>query len=84
MRTAIVAALLLGVSVGVASAADPDISQMNPAVMKGLIPDQIPWQVTPGLDTAFLYGNPNQPGFYVLMYRWKPGNSSRPRWRKPT
>jgi len=80
MRTTVIAALLLSVSVRVANAADPNISQMSLEVMKVLIPDQIPWQVTPGLDTAFLYGNPNQPGFYVLMYRWKPGNSSRPHY----
>jgi hypothetical protein len=80
MRRAILAGLAFSAAAGCAFAAGtgPDLSQMNPAVMKGLIPDQIPWQVTPGLDTAFLYGNPNQPGFYVLMYRWKPGNSSRP------
>ena len=33
--------------------------------------------MTPAVDTAFLYGNPNQPGFYVLMFKWKPGNASR-------
>jgi quercetin dioxygenase-like cupin family protein len=82
MRRAIVAGLALSVAGGIAFAADsvPDLSHMNPAVMKGLIPDQIPWQVTPGLDTAFLYGDPSKPGFYVLMYRWKPGNSSHPHY----
>ena len=77
MKNAVIALLVLGASAGFARA-DGELSKMNPAVMKGLIPDQIPWQVTPGLDTAFLYGNPNESGFYVLMYRWKPGNSSRP------
>ena len=82
MRRALVAGLALSVAGGIAFAAEttPDLSQMNPAVMKGLIPDQIPWQVTPGLDTAYLYGDPSKPGFYVLMYRWKPGNSSHPHY----
>jgi quercetin dioxygenase-like cupin family protein len=82
MKNSIVAGLVLSISAGAALAASgaPDLSQMNPAVMKGMLPDQIPWQVTPGLDTAYLYGNPAQPGFYVLMYRWKPGNSSHPHY----
>ena len=82
MRGSVIAGLALSAAVSCAFAAgtSPELSQMNPAVMKGLLPDQIPWQVTPGLDTAFLYGNPALPGFYVLMYRWKRGNSSHPHY----
>ncbi len=82
MRRSLIAGLILSATAGgaVAAATGPELSQMNPEVMKGLLPDQIPWQVTPGLDTAYLYGNPSQPGFYVLMYRWKPGNSSHPHY----
>ena len=82
MHRSMFAGIALSLVGGCVLAAAPprDISEMNPAVMKGLLPEQIPWQVTPGLDTAFLYGNPNQPGFYVLMYRWKPGNSSHPHY----
>ena len=84
MMKRIVTALLLCGSVGIVFAADkasaPDISTLNPAVLKYVLPDKIPWQVTPGLDTAYLYGNPSKPGFYVLMYRWKPGNFSHPHY----
>ena len=37
MRKVIIAASMLAISAGVADAADPTISDMNPAVMKGLI-----------------------------------------------
>lgn len=82
MRHSLFAGIALSLIGGCVLAATPprDVTEMNPAVMKGLLPDQIPWQVTAGLDTAYLYGNPNQPGFYVLMYRWKPGNSSHPHY----
>jgi hypothetical protein len=29
-------------------------------------------------DTAILYGDPAKPGLYVVRYRWKAGNMSRP------
>ena len=82
MRTPVVAAAVVSATIGcgAATAADPDFSSLNPDVMKYVLPDKINWQVTPGLDTAFLYGNPNQPGFYVLMFKWKPGNSSHPHY----
>ena len=83
MRRSIVAALVISATAGfgvAAGAADIDVSKLDPNVMKYVLPDKITWQVTPGLDTAFLYGNPSQPGFYVLMFKWKPGNSSHPHY----
>ncbi len=80
MRKSVVIAAALLASAGVVNAADRDVTTLDPNVMKYTLPDKIPWQVTPGLDTAFLYGNPNQPGFYVLLFKWKPGNSSRPHY----
>jgi hypothetical protein len=83
MRKSIVASLVISTTAGfgfTAGAAGVDISTLDPAVLKYVLPDKITWQVTPGLDTAFLYGNPNQPGFYVLMFKWKPGNSSHPHY----
>ena len=77
----IAAAVLASAGLGYAAPSSaPDISTLDPAVLKYTLPDKIPWQVTPGLDTAFLYGNPSQPGFYVLLFKWKPGNSSRPHY----
>ena len=82
MRRSILAALALAGFAGAAWAAEtgPDISTLSPNVLKYIPPGEIPWHVTPGLDTAFLYGDPSKPGFYVLMYRWKPGNASRPHY----
>jgi quercetin dioxygenase-like cupin family protein len=81
MKRSVAAGLALAVSMGVASAAPaPDLSTMDPAVMKGILPDKIPWEVTPGLDTAYLYGHPSKPGFYVLLFKWKPGNASHPHY----
>ena len=78
MKRIIAASLALAASFGVAAAAE--LSAMDPAVMKSILPANIPWEVTPALDTAYIYGHPSQPGFYVLMYRWKPGNASRPHY----
>ena len=83
MRAPIAAAVVVSATVSFAAAAgaaDPDISTFNPEVMKSILPDKIPWQVSPGVDTAFLYGHPDQPGFYVLMFKWKPGNASQPHY----
>jgi quercetin dioxygenase-like cupin family protein len=85
MRKTIIIGVALSATAGIAYAAGaalsgPDISTLNPAVMKYVLPDKIPWEVTPGLDTAYLYGHPSKPGFYVLMFKWKPGNSSHPHY----
>jgi hypothetical protein len=82
MRKIVVPILLTAVagSAFAAAPSTPDISTFNPAVMKAILPDKIPWEVTPGLDTAYIYGHPSKPGFYVLMYRWKPGNASHPHY----
>lgn len=83
MKRTIAACVLLAASVGLAAAAPAparDIASLDPEVMKSLIPDNIPWEVTPGLDTAYLYGHPSKPGFYVLLFKWKPGNASHPHY----
>ena len=56
MRKAIVGAAIVSASIGCggALAADPDISQLNPNVMKYVLPDKINWQAGQGVDTAFL------------------------------
>ena len=84
MRKTIITTLALAASIGVGYAAGaasvPDLSSLNPAALSYVLPANIPWKETPGLDTAVLYGDPNKPGFYVLMYRWKPGNFSHPHY----
>jgi hypothetical protein len=84
MKKAILTTLVLAASIGIAYAAGaasaPDLSTLNPAALTYVLPQNIPWKETPGLDTAVLYGDPAKPGFYVLMYRWKPGNFSHPHY----
>ena len=84
MKKAIITTLALAASIGVGYAAGvasvPDLSSLNAAALNYVLPENIPWKETPGLDTAVLFGDPNKPGFYVLMYRWKPGNFSHPHY----
>jgi quercetin dioxygenase-like cupin family protein len=54
--------------------------QLNPKAIAIKLPDQIPWKRNSAgtNETAVLYGDPDKPGFYVLMFKWLPGNMSRP------
>jgi quercetin dioxygenase-like cupin family protein len=79
MRTAIVAAL----AAAAASAPLPDLSSLNPAALKALVPEKVEWKAAAGIggtETAVLVGDPDKPGFYVVMNRFHPGNFSRPHY----
>ena len=56
--------------------------QLNPKAITIKLPDQIPWKRSAAgtNETAVLYGDPAKPGPYVLMFKWLPGNMSRPHW----
>ena len=56
--------------------------QLNPKAIAIKLPDQIPWKRSAAgtNETAVLYGDPDKPGPYVLMFKWLPGNMSRPHW----
>jgi len=56
--------------------------QLNPKAISIKLPDQIPWKRNSAgtNETAVLYGDPDKPGFYVLMFKWLPGQMSRPHW----
>ena len=59
-----------------ASAAD-----LNPAALAYKAPDQLKWRDPTGaapINQAILVGDPEKPGLYVVMNRFKPGNFSRP------
>src|ERR1700674_3564124 len=49
---------------------------LNPKAIAIKLPDQIPWKgnAAAGNETAVLYGDPDKPGFYVLMSKWMPGH----------
>jgi quercetin dioxygenase-like cupin family protein len=72
-----VSALAAGASM--AGAAE---QQLNPKAMTIKLPDQIPWKRnTAGTnEVAVLYGDPAKPGLYVQLFKWLPGNMSRPHW----
>jgi len=50
--------------------------ELNPAAITIKLPDQIPWQApTPaGNQNAVLVGNPDRPGFYIVLTKWLAGN----------
>ena len=56
--------------------------QLNAKAISIKLPDQIPWKRSAAgtNETAVLYGDPDKPGPYVLMFKWLPGNMSRPHW----
>jgi hypothetical protein len=55
--------------------------ELNPAAITYKMPEQIPWQpVTPaGNQNAVLVGDPDKPGFYIVLTKWLAGiHFSRP------
>src|SRR5213596_2625045 len=68
--------LLLLLAAGAAFAAD-----LNPAALVYKSPDQLKWRDptgAAGINQAVLVGDPEKPGLYVVMNRFKPGNFSKP------
>ena len=77
MKTLIAAALAAAAVGGSA----PDISSLDPAALKALIPETIPWKVGPsGNAVAALVGDQSKPGFYVVMNRFQPGTFDHPHY----
>jgi hypothetical protein len=74
------------IAVSVAAAASGTIKAaeqpLNPKAITIKLPDQIPWKRNSAgtNETAVLYGDPDKPGPYVLMFKWLPGQMSRPHW----
>ena len=61
---------------GAAYAAD-----LDPAALAYKSPDQLKWRDptgAAGVNQAVLFGDPEKPGLYIVMNRFKPGNFSRP------
>src|SRR3989449_6575219 len=68
--------LLLLLASAAALAAD-----LNPAALAYKSPDQLKWRDptgAAGINQAVLVGDPEKPGLYVVMNRFKPGNFSKP------
>jgi quercetin dioxygenase-like cupin family protein len=71
----LIAGLVLGASTLFAQAAE-----LNPAAVTIKMPDRLTWRdpESSGTNQAVLQGDPNKPGLYIVMNRFKPGNMSRP------
>ncbi len=56
-------------------------ADLNRAALVYKSPDQLKWRDptgAAGINQAVLVGDPEKPGLYVVMNRFKPGNFSRP------
>ena len=74
------ALVLLGIAVAVplGSAHPPDL---NPAAISIQLPEHIKWVDTPdGKSTAVLYGDPDKPGWYIVLLKWHAHHNSRPHY----
>ena len=72
----LLALLALGpASLGAEGAVAPD-----PKVLSFKLPAQIPWEPVSaaGSQQAVIYGDPNKPGLYVVLYKWLPHHMSKP------
>jgi hypothetical protein len=51
-------------------------AELNPAALAYKLPDQIQWTKPDarGVQTAALVGDPDKPGFYVVLTKWLKGN----------
>jgi predicted metal-dependent enzyme (double-stranded beta helix superfamily) len=81
MKT-MMAAIALSIAAAGPSALSAAEQQLNPKAISITLPDQFQWKPNEaaGNETAVLYGDPDKPGFYVLMFKWLPGHMSRPHW----
>jgi len=79
MRLVATAIVLSLAAPAMSSAAE---QQLNQRAISIKLPDQFVWQRNEGAgnETAVLYGDPEKPGPYVLMFKWLPGHMSRPHW----
>lgn len=88
MKKTIIAVLALAASAGLGYAAGvtgpiPDISTLNPAAIKLMLPKDIKWAPAAGLegtDSFTLFGDPGKEGFYIVLNRFHPGYFSHPHY----
>jgi hypothetical protein len=58
-------------------------ADINPAAIKITPPDKIKWVAGDnGADTATMVGDPDKPGFYVILIRWHAHHMSRPHFHQ--
>ena|ERR1700733_1088143 len=79
---AVAAAIAVSITAAGVSAPNAAEQQLNPKAISIKLPDQIPWKrnAEGTFETAVVYGDPDKTGQYAIMYKWLPGNMSRPHW----
>lgn len=54
-------------------------ADLDPRAISIKLPDEIHWVANPGgSETAVLFGDPAQPGLYVVLNKWKAHRNSKP------
>lgn len=54
-------------------------AELDPKAIAIKLPEQINWVANPsGSESAVLVGDPNQPGLYVVLNKWKAHHTSKP------
>jgi quercetin dioxygenase-like cupin family protein len=81
-RRLVAAAIALSVAAAASGAVRAAEQPLNPKAISIKLPDQIPWKRNAAgtNEVAVLVGDPSKPGLYVQMFKWLPGNMSRPHW----
>ena len=80
-RPEMILKLHIGLFALLLAAAGASAADLNPAALAYKSPDQLKWRDPTGgagINQAVLVGDPEKPGLYVVMNRFKPGNFSRP------
>ena len=76
LRSWWLAGLMAGMLAPLSAAKAP---QLNPAALAYTLPDKIEWRDNPmGLQSAVMYGDPEKPGLYIMLVKWKPHHMSHP------
>jgi oxalate decarboxylase/phosphoglucose isomerase-like protein (cupin superfamily) len=75
-------AAAIGLSIVAPGLAAAGGAELNPKALTFELPDQIPWKRNAAgtNEVAVLHGDPQKSGLYIEMFKWLPGNMSRPHW----
>ena len=75
----IIACALACVAAGCATTAE-NTGRIDPASVSFIEPKDIKWvpNAAGTAEQAVLYGDPSKPGLYIVRYKWRAGNMSRP------
>jgi quercetin dioxygenase-like cupin family protein len=78
----IASAIVMSLTAAGPRAVDAAEQSLDPKAITITLPDQIPWKRNAAgtTEAAVLVGDPAKPGLYVQMFKWLPGNMSRPHW----